>query len=460
MSKKTVRPRSVWACRECGTEHVKWQGQCRGCEAWNTLVEEQAAPAAVVARSVAGHVAAPVALQDIDTAAEERLFLPDPELNRVLGGGLVQGSLILLGGEPGIGKSTLLLQLALQLKGRRVLYVSGEESERQLRLRAERLTQDNDEVLVYAETQLEPVLAAVRDLRPDLLCIDSIQTLYAAEVDAAPGSLAQIRECALRLMRLAKDFPLPVILVGHINKDGLIAGPKLLEHMVDVVLEFEGDRRYDYRLVRSQKNRFGATPEIGVYEMRAEGLRPVTNPSELFLPSADESFAGVAVAATQQGARSFLVEVQALVTPASYGTAQRSATGFDLRRLHMLVAVLEKKCHFRLADQDVFLNVAGGLRIDDPAVDLAVACALASSWLEEPIAPDTAFAAEVGLTGEVRSVGRVDARVAEAARLGFRRLFLSSRQLPDREPPSGLALAGVRQLAEVFKELFGPALRR
>ena len=455
MSKKVTR--SLWVCRECGSDHVKWQGQCRACGSWNSLVEETAPPPD--RRSTDYERAAPIPLLDIDTAAESRLTLPDPELNRVLGGGLVEGSLILLGGEPGIGKSTLLLQLALQLAGRRVLYVSGEESERQLRLRAERLPQLNEQVLVYAETQLEAVLAAARQLRPDLLCIDSIQTLYAADVDAAPGSPSQVRECALRLLRMAKSQTLSVVLVGHITKEGLIAGPKLLEHMVDVVLEFEGDRRYDYRLVRSQKNRFGSTPEIGVYEMRADGLRPVVNPSELFLPSADSAFAGVAVAATQQGARSFLVEVQALVTPASYGTAQRSATGFDLRRLHMLVAVLEKKCHFRLADQDVFLNVAGGLRIDDPAVDLAVACALASSFLEDPIAPDTAFAGEVGLTGEVRSVGRVDARVAEAARLGFSRLVVAERQVAEREAVPGLALVGCGQLAEVFKLLFGPGAK-
>ncbi len=456
MSKKTTR--SLWFCRECGSEHVKWQGQCRVCGSWNSLVEEPTGnlfqPASDLGRPV------PIPLQDIDTAAESRLPLPDPELNRVLGGGLVEGSLILLGGEPGIGKSTLLLQLALALKGRRVLYVSGEESERQLRLRAERLPQLNDQVLVYAETQLEAVLAAALDLKPDLLCIDSIQTLSTAEVKAAPGSPSQVRECTLGLLRLAKGQSLPVVLVGHITKEGLIAGPKLLEHMVDVVLEFEGDRRYDYRLVRSQKNRFGSTPEIGVYEMRAEGLRPVVNPSELFLPSGDSAFAGVAVAATQEGTRPFLVEVQALVTPTSYVVAQRSSTGFDSGRLHMLVAVLEKKCNFRLADQDVFLNVAGGLHIDDPAVDLAVACALASSFLEEPIPPDMAFAGEVGLTGEVRSVGRVDARVAETARLGFKHLVVAERQLAEREPPAGLTLMGFGQLVEVFKFLFGPGAQR
>lgn len=403
---------------------------------------------------VAVKAAQPKLLAQIEPHAQERIPLADGELMRVLDGGVVPGSLILLGGEPGIGKSTLFLQLALQLQGRKVLYVAGEESEQQVKMRAERLAGQNNTLYILAETSLEDVLGHAASLAPDLLIVDSIQTLYMEQLESAPGSIAQVRECAARLMRYAKESAVPVLLIGHINKDGMIAGPKVLEHMVDVVLEFEGDRHAGYRIVRSTKNRFGATPELGIYEMRTDGLRQVPNPSEVFLSHSAADFSGVAVAATLQAQRPLLIETQALVSEAAFGTPQRSATGFDIRRLNMLLAVLEKKAGIRVGGKDVFINLAGGLRLDDTALDLAVLAAIVSSLYDMPIARHTGFAAEIGLTGEVRAVMRVEQRIVEAEKLGFKRLIVSAQNKDAARTRAQLQVVPVGKLEECFAEIF------
>lgn len=406
----------------------------------------------------------PVPLSAIRAEAEPRMDLLDPELNRVLGGGLVPGSLVLLGGEPGIGKSTLVLQTILRLTGKKVLYVSGEESARQLKLRAERLqkhdgasaeTSDTD-LLVVCDTSLENIFHHIEAEAPDLVVIDSIQTISTELVESSPGSLAQIRECAAALLRYTKSGGPSIVLIGHITKEGSLAGPKVLEHIVDTVLQFEGDQHYLYRILRSQKNRFGSTAELGIYEMRQDGLRPVTNPSELLLTDHQEDLSGIAVAAAVEGVRPFLIEVQALVSTAAYGTAQRSATGFDYRRLNMLLAVLEKRVGFKLAQKDVFLNIAGGLRVTDTATDLAVIAAILSSNTDTPLDRDTALCGEVGLSGELRPVSRIEQRIAEAQRLGFARIVIPAANLKAVDPRSySIQLVPCRKVEDAFRALFG-----
>lgn len=452
--------KTIYVCTSCGFQHPKMQGKCNNCGEWNTLVEDvvDASPQARAVEAFAGsHTGGqPRHLNEIDDIHEQRILTPDQEMNRVLGGGIVEGSVVLLGGEPGIGKSTLLLQLALQLKGKRVLYVSGEESEKQIKMRAIRIPHDNPDLLLAAETHLERILQFHKDLRPDILIVDSIQTVFSAVVESAPGSVSQVRECAQRLMRLAKETQTPVFLVGHITKEGSLAGPKVLEHMVDVVLSFEGERHNSYRIVRTNKNRFGSTLELGIYDMNEQGLREVTNPSEIFLSSSDDRLSGVAIAATLEGLRPLLIETQALVTPLAYGTPQRSATGFDLRRLSMLLAVLEKRCEFKMGQKDVFVNIAGGLRVDDPALDLGLVCSVVSSMLDMPLDRKMVFAAEIGLTGEIRAVSRIEQRIAEAEKLGFKQILIAQSQMKGLEGKfKGLKIKGFSRLEEVFRAVFG-----
>jgi len=448
------KQKTLFICMICGVQHAKWQGQCKGCGEWNSLREEVVAAGTQRGSKVTTQQHTPTPINEIPTTPEDRFILPDKELNRVLDGGLVAGSLILIGGEPGVGKSTLLLQLALQLQPERVLYVSGEESERQIKMRSERLKYSNSELYLVSETSLNQVFRFVEELNPELLIIDSIQTIYLETIDASPGTLVQIRECATRLMRFVKTQNVSTILVGHITKEGALAGPKILEHMVDAVLEFEGDRHYNFRILRSTKNRFGATPQLGVYEMTNEGMEEVDNPSRLFLSHSTENFSGVAIAATLQGSRPFMIEAQALVSDATYGTPQRSATGFDIRRMGMLLAVLEKKCGFKMGTKDVFLNLAGGIKIEDPALDLSLVCAIVSSLLDISIDKKTVFSAEIGLTGEVRAVGRVEARIAEAKKLGFERFFLSA-QYPAglQEKFKHIELKIFQKLEDLFREI-------
>ena len=406
-----------------------------------------------------GGVPSPVALSDIRADAEPRMDMGDEELNRVLGGGLVPGSLVLLGGEPGIGKSTLVLQTVLRLHGRRVLYVSGEESARQLKLRAERLAGEHKEVsnlMVLCDTSLENIFEHIEAEGPDLVVIDSIQTISTETVESSPGSLSQIRECAAALLKHTKSGGPSIILIGHITKEGTLAGPKVLEHIVDTVLQFEGDQHYLYRILRSQKNRFGSTAELGIYEMRQDGLRPVQNPSELLMSDNQEGLSGIAIAAAIEGVRPFLIEVQALVSTAAYGTAQRSANGFDYRRLNMLLAVLEKRVGFKLAQKDVFLNIAGGLRVTDPAIDLSVIAAILSSNVDTAIESGVALTGEVGLSGEIRPVSRIEQRIAEAQRLGFQRIVIPAANLKAVNPHSyTISIEPCRKVEDAFRALFG-----
>lgn len=421
--------KTVFFCKECGNESPKWIGHCPGCGAWNSYVEESV----VVGKDskstkntiVSETKARPVKVQEISSAKEARVDLECDELNRVLGGGLVPGSLILLGGEPGIGKSTLLLQVALRLRDKKVLYVSGEESAQQIKMRAERIGISNENCLILTETNTTNIIKHFEDVKPDIAIIDSIQTLESPSIDSTAGSISQIRETAAEMNKVAKSLHVPTFLIGHITKDGSIAGPKILEHIVDTVIQFEGDRHYGFRVLRTIKNRFGSSSELGIFEMNANGLREVSNPSEILLSQRDEQVSGISVAATLEGLRPMMIETQALVSTAAYGTPQRSCTGFDTRRLNMLLAVLEKRAGFRLSMKDVFLNIAGGLRVDDPAIDLAVVAAILSSNEDIEISNRYAFAAEVGLSGEIRSVNRIEARIAEADKLGMEKIFVS-----------------------------------
>lgn len=460
-----MKVKTAFVCENCGQESAKWIGRCPACGEWNTFKEIRLASsssqqlASVAERTLSQDRRSkrgPVSLSDVQADAVSRYDLHDPELNRVLGGGLVPGSLILLGGEPGIGKSTLLLQTLLRLTDRKVLYISGEESEQQIKLRADRLapSASGNDCLLLCETNLERIFEQLRDVSPDLLIIDSIQTMATETIDSAPGSLSQIRTCAAEFLKYAKSSATPVLLVGHITKDGAIAGPKILEHIVDTVLQFEGDRHYFYRILRSIKNRFGSTDELGIYEMRAEGLRPVANPSELLLTEGTDELSGIAVAAAVEGARPFLIEVQALVSSAAYGTPQRSATGFDLRRLNMLLAVLEKRAGFKLGAKDVFLNIAGGLRVTDPAIDLSVIAAILSSNVDIAIDRTIAMAGEVGLSGEIRPVTRIRQRIAEAAKLGFKRFLLPEASLKGLGAEVNIQLIPVRRVEEALQALF------
>ena len=425
MAKTKVK--TAYFCQNCGTQHPKWQGQCSACKEWNTIVEEVVQKEEVKLWSKKGADSKVKALKvaDISLTNESRIKTGNTELDRVLGGGIVPGAVILLGGEPGIGKSTLMLQLALGLKNFKTLYVSGEESAKQIKMRAERLGEGSSDCLILTETSTQNIFTHIDAVKPNLLVVDSIQTLHSQAIDASPGSVSQIRETASDLLRFAKETATPVILIGHITKDGGIAGPKILEHMVDVVLQFEGDRNHIYRILRAQKNRFGSTSELGIYEMVSLGLREVHNPSEILISQKDESLSGTAIAATIEGMRPMLIEVQALVSTAVYGTPQRSATGFDLRRLSMLLAVLEKRCGFRLGAKDVFLNITGGIKVDDPSIDLCVIAAILSSNENIAIFDKTCFAGEVGLSGEIRPATRIEQRILEAEKLGFEQIFIS-----------------------------------
>ncbi|MBQ8760082.1 MAG: DNA repair protein RadA [Bacteroidales bacterium] len=424
-----AKTKTVFFCKECGNESAKWIGHCPGCGAWNSYVEESVV-VGKDSKSVKKNVMAemkskPVLVQEISSASTPRINTLCEELNRVLGGGLVPGSLILLGGEPGIGKSTLLLQVALNLKDKKILYVSGEESAQQIKMRAERIGIKNENCLILTETSTSEIVKHFEETKPDIVIIDSIQTLESTSVEATAGSISQIRETAAEMNKMAKSYHVPTFLIGHITKDGSIAGPKILEHIVDTVIQFEGDRHYGFRILRTVKNRFGSSSELGIFEMNANGLREVSNPSEILLSQREENVSGIAVAATLEGLRPMMIETQALVSTAAYGTPQRSCTGFDTRRLNMLLAVLEKRAGFRLATKDVFLNIAGGIRVDDPAIDLAVMAAVLSSNEDIEINNRYAFAAEVGLSGEIRSVNRVEARIAEADKLGMEKIFIS-----------------------------------
>lgn len=451
-----VKTKTVWFCKSCGNESPKWMGRCPACGEWNTMVEETVATGkkASVADRVPGAGQKPLPLSEIDSSVENRISLNNDEVDRILGGGLVEGSLVLIGGEPGIGKSTLSLQIPLNCPNLKTLYVTGEESARQVKLRASRIGGDDANCLIYSETLMENIIAEAKSIMPDLMVVDSVQTMFSQNVESSPGSVTQIKETAAMLLRFAKETGVPVILIGHITKEGSIAGPKILEHIVDVVLQFEGDNRGAYRLLRSIKNRFGSTSELAVFEMTGKGLREVSNPSEMLIPMHEEGLSGVAVSAMLDGTRPFLIEVQSLVSTAAYGTPQRSATGFDVRRLNMLLAVLEKRAGFKLSIKDVFLNMAGGLKVSDPACDLAVIAAVLSSNFDFAIPSDVCFAGEIGLSGEIRPVAQTDRRIIEAARLGFKRVFVSSFTALD-----GLQEQGVKGI-EVVKVADVPALCR
>ena len=460
--KDMAKEKTVYVCSNCGQESPKWVGKCPSCGAWNTFVEEvvRKEPAAshrtAFTASAEGKCNKPVVLSDIVGSEEPRIDMHDDELNRVLGGGLVPGSLVLLGGEPGIGKSTLVLQTVLRMPERRILYVSGEESARQLKLRADRIRHNSSDCLIVCETSLEHIFTHIKNVQPELVIIDSIQTISTELVESSPGSVAQVRECAASILKFAKETNTPVILIGHINKEGSIAGPKVLEHIVDAVLQFEGDQHYMYRILRSIKNRFGSTAELGIYEMRQDGLRPVSNPSELLLSADHEGMSGVAIACAIEGVRPFLIETQALVSTAAYGTPQRSATGFDIRRMNMLLAVLEKRVGFKLAQKDVFLNIAGGLRVNDPAIDLGVISAILSSNMDSDIEPLVCMAGEVGLSGEIRPVNRIEQRISEAEKLGFKSILIPRHNLQGLDTSKvKIELVGVRKVEEAFRFLFG-----
>lgn len=450
--------KSVYFCSQCGYESPKWMGKCPSCGEWSTFVEElvrkDAAAKQEDTRSFQSVRSEPQLLREIRADEEPRIDLHDGELNRVLGGGLVPASVVLLGGEPGIGKSTLVLQTILKLDGLRTLYVSGEESARQLKLRADRIGLQNDECLIVCETNLDEIFKHVKSTSPRLLVVDSIQTIYSEALESAPGSISQVRECAASLLKFAKQSGTPVLLIGHITKEGSIAGPKILEHIVDTVIQFEGDQHYMYRILRSIKNRFGSTAELGIYEMIQSGLREVSNPSELLLTQNHEGLSGVSIAAAIEGVRPFLIETQALVSTAAYGTPQRSATGFDIRRMNMLLAVLEKRAGFKLAQKDVFLNIAGGLRVNDPGMDLAVISAVLSSSLDMSIDRDTALCGEVGLSGEIRPVNRIEQRIQEAEKLGFSRILIPANNQKGNSKKVSIEIIRVKKVSDAFRMLF------
>ena len=450
-----AKTKSIFICQNCGAQSPKWLGKCTTCGEWNTFIEEVVTKKQSTSRlsvQISGNQ--PLTLEDIKPVKNQRISVGINEFNRVLGGGIVPGSLILLGGDPGIGKSTLALQLALGLTERKILYTSGEESLQQIKLRAERLNIKNDNCLFLCETSLEHLIAHTEQSQPDLLIIDSIQTVSTETIESSPGSVSQVRECTSAILKFAKKNDIAVILIGHITKEGSLAGPKVLEHMVDTVLQFEGDTNYMYRILRANKNRFGSTHELGIFEMRSDGLREITNPSEQLISKVSDDVSGTAIAATIEGIRPFLIEIQALVSSAAYGTPQRSSTGFDLRRLNMLLAVLEKRAGFKLIQKDVFLNIAGGIKISDPATDLAVICSILSSNLDIAINHKNCFAGEVGLTGEIRAVSRIEQRIAEAEKLGFSKIFIP--QLNKGFDTSKLKIEVVKasRVEEVFRKIF------
>lgn len=452
-----TKEKTVWFCKNCGNESPKWMGRCPACGEWNTMVEQTVAtgkPSRNVSQASAAPNHRPLHLKEIEASAENRISLGLAEVDRLLGGGIVRGSLVLIGGEPGIGKSTLSLQIPLGAPALKTLYVSGEESARQVKMRADRLGGDNSNCFIYSETDISNIIAQADALKPDLMVVDSVQTMFSSNVDSSAGSVSQIKEVTAMLLHYAKMSGVPVILIGHITKDGYIAGPKILEHIVDVVLQFEGDNKGAYRLLRSIKNRFGSTSELAVFEMTGKGLREVTNPSEMLMPMHEEGLSGTAVCAMLDGMRPFLFEVQALVSSAAYGTPQRSATGFDVRRLNMLLAVLEKRAGFKLNMKDVFLNMAGGLRVTDPACDLAVVCAVLSSNFDFAIPANICFAGEIGLSGEIRPVNQPERRVTEAAKLGFRKIFISSFTSIDNAAAKGIEVVKVADIPALVRNLF------
>jgi DNA repair protein RadA/Sms len=451
---------TVFFCQNCGAQSPKWIGRCPSCGEWNTYVEEvikkETSRESSMSEFKSKKKNAPTSIDKITAGKETRIDTGTPELNRVLGGGMVPGSLVLIGGEPGIGKSTLMLQVALRFEDKKVLYVTGEESDQQIKMRADRIGYGNPDCMILTETNTQNIFRFLEKLDPDILVIDSIQALYTDRIDSSPGSISQIRECAAELQRYAKLTDTPVILIGHITKDGMLAGPKVLEHMVDTVLQFEGDRHYEFRILRSMKNRYGSTSELGIFEMTGKGLREIHNPSEILISQRDEDVSGVAVAATIEGQRPMLVETQALVGSAAYGTPQRSATGFDAKRLNMLLAVLEKRAGFRLGVKDVFLNITGGIRVDDPAIDLAIISSVMSSNADIPISQQYCFTGEVGLSGEIRAVNRIEHRVAEADKLGFEKVFVSAYAKKSLDPKKYKAeIVFVRKIEDLIMALFG-----
>jgi DNA repair protein RadA/Sms len=476
-----AKTKIAYFCQSCGYESAKWLGKCPSCQQWNTFVEEilekpnASVPTWKASATTSQRSNKPVQVTDIVFKEEHRLLTPDNEFNRVLGGGIVAGSLVLIGGEPGIGKSTLMLQLALNMPNIKVLYVSGEESDHQIKMRAERLVSVGNGQLamgksdagkacyILTETSTQNIFKQIEELEPDLVVIDSIQTLHSAHIESTPGSVSQVRECTAELLRFAKETSTPVFLIGHITKDGMIAGPKILEHMVDTVLQFEGDRHHVYRILRTIKNRFGSSSELGIYEMLGEGLREVSNPSEILLSQRDEPLSGITISATLEGMRPMLIETQALVSTSAYGTPQRTATGFDTKRMSMLLAVLEKRCGFKLGAKDVFLNITGGIRVEDPAIDLGLAAAIISSHEDIPIPFKTCFAGEIGLSGEIRAVNRIEQRIAEAQKLGFEQIFISKYNMPSAAKDKKaldfsrykIDVKPVGRIEEVFGLLFG-----
>ncbi|MDC0459541.1 DNA repair protein RadA [Crocinitomicaceae bacterium] len=448
------KTKSAFFCQDCGHESPKWLGKCPGCHSWNTLIEEiKVKKSSSTPFSRKASEANPKQLNEIKQEDNPKFSLNDSELNRVLGGGVVQGSLILIGGDPGIGKSTLMLQLAIK-ESIKILYVSGEESEQQIKMRAERIGIENQSCFILTETNLDAILNHTSSIEPKLIVIDSIQTLHSNQIESAPGSVSQVRECTSQLLRLAKEKNIAILLIGHITKDGSIAGPKVLEHMVDTVLQFEGDRNHMYRLLRTSKNRFGSTNEIGIYEMQNNGLRIVENPSEILVTNSDSELSGVAISATLEGLRPFLIEIQALVSSAVYGTPQRSSTGYDSKRLNMLLAVLEKRCGFKLGAKDVFLNIAGGIKVDDPGIDLAVSMAVLSSNANLAIPEGIAFSAEVGLSGEIRPVNRIDQRIGEVEKLGFKKIIISNKIKGFDSKKYGIEIVQCSKIDEVVRNVF------
>jgi DNA repair protein RadA/Sms len=456
-----AKSKTVFFCQSCGYESAKWLGKCPSCNSWNTFAEEvlsreEAPKNEWRQNSTRQKTIEPKTLDRIESSKDLRIHSGDQELDRVLGGGIVPGSLVLIGGEPGIGKSTLMLQVGLALKNLKVLYVSGEESEQQIKMRADRLNATASTFYVLTETNTKNIFAAIESVQPQLVVIDSIQTLYSPLLESTAGSIGQVRQCAAELMKFAKETETSVFLIGHITKDGLLAGPKVLEHMVDTVLQFEGDRHLAYRILRTAKNRFGSTSEIGIYEMLGTGLREVSNPSEILITQKDTALSGVTIGATLEGNRPLLIEIQSLVSPASYGTPQRTPTGFDQKRLNMLLAILEKRCGFRMGTQDVFLNMAGGIKVEDPAIDLAICISIISSMEEIPISDKICFAAEVGLGGELRAVNRIEQRISEAEKLGFQEIYVSKfNQKSIEQKKSKIAIKTFGKLTDVFQDLFG-----
>lgn len=453
--------KSAFFCQNCGYESTKWVGKCPSCFQWNTFVEELIQKDAGKKENgwkefnAGNKQIKTIALNEVTTSEEKRITTTDDELNRVLGGGIVPGSLILVAGEPGIGKSTLFLQIGLQLKSHTVLYISGEESEHQIKMRADRLQLQNENLYLLTETSTQTIFQEIKKLKPDVVIVDSVQTLQTTFIESSPGSVSQVRECTAEFQRFAKETNTPVFLIGHITKDGTIAGPKILEHMVDTVLQFEGDRHYAYRILRTLKNRFGSTSELGIYEMTDEGMKAVTNPSEILITQKEEHLSGIAIAASMEGLRPFLIEAQALVTQSVYGTPQRTVSGFDLRRLQLLLAVLEKRGGFHFGLKDVFLNIAGGLKVEDPSIDLAILSALLSSFEDVPVPQHICFAGEVGLSGEIRAVNRIEQRIAEAQKMGFEKIIVSKyNQKGLARQKFNIEVVTMARVEELYRYLF------